>query len=113
MEIIKREIKYKTYTFVCETWETSKEWGHEVTMFRNNTEYTTQTITYQNRTWESYKYQTCIYKCINQVIAEEVRNRLAEYKRTHNKKRLTQQQREDIINDCMIIQELRELKATL
>ena len=113
MEIIKRELNDNIYTFVCETWETSRAWGHRVTMFRNNTEYTTQKVTYQNRTWECYRYQTCIYKCINQVISEESACLINGYKKEHNKQRMTQQQKDNIINDSKIIQELRELKATL
>ena len=113
MEIIKKELNNNTYTFVCETWETSRAWGHRVTMFRNNTEYTTQKITYYNRTWESFTYQTCIYKCINQVIDEENIYILDEYKRTHDKKRLTQQQKDDILKDCKLLQELKQLKGIL
>ena len=113
MEIIKRELNDNTYTFICETWETSRAWGHRVTMFRNNIEYTTQKITYQNRTWECYRYQTCIFACINQVIEEETQYRLDEYKRTHDKKRLTQQQKDDILKDCKLLQELKQLKGML
>lgn len=113
MEIIKRELNDNIYTFVCETWETSRAWGHRVSMFLNNYEYTTQKITYYNRTWERFTYQSCVHKCINQVIAEESECLINGYKKEHNKKRMTQQQKADIINNSKIIQELRELKATL
>ena len=113
MEIIKRTINNNTYTFVCETWETSRAWGHRVSMFLNNYEYTTQKITYYNRTWESYKYRTCIYKCINQVIEDESEHLLNGYKKEQNKQRLNKQQKADILNNSKIIQELKELKASL
>lgn len=113
VEIIKRELNGNIYTFICETWETSKAWGHRVTMFLNNYEHTTQKIIYQNRTWEKFKYQSCIHKCINQIIAEDSTLLIEGYKKEHHKQRITQQQKDDIINNSKIIQELRELKATL
>lgn len=113
MEIIKRELNNNTYTFVCETWETSRAWGHRVTMFRNNTEYTTQKITYYNRTWERFTYQSCIHKCINHVIDKEEIEIINDYKTTHNIQRLAQAKKDEITNDSKIIKELKELKATL
>lgn len=113
MEIIKRELNDNTYTFICETWETSRAWGHRVTMFRNNIEYTTQKITYQNRTWECYRYQTCILKCVNTIIDEESEHFIQLYKNDFNRKRLTQKEKELIINNNALIEELKELKTTL
>lgn len=113
MEIIKRTINDNIYTFVCETWETSRTWGHKVTMFRNNIEYTTQRITYQNRTWESYPFKSCILKCINYVIDEEEIDIINDYKETNNIQRLTQDKKDEITNNSKVIKELKELKATL
>ena len=113
MEIIKRELNNNNYTFVCETWETSKAWGHRVTMFRNNTEYTTQKIRYYNRTWESYRYRTCVFKCIDTIIEEESEHFIQLYKNDFNRKRLTQKEKNLIINNNALIEELKELRATL
>lgn len=113
MEIIKRTINNNNYTFVCETWETSRARGHKVAMFRNDAEYTTQKIRYYNRTWESYKYRTCISKCINAMIEEESKHMINTYKEIHNRKRLSQKEKDSIINTSELIKELNELKKTL
>lgn len=113
MEIIKKIINNNTYTFVCETWTTARAWEHKVTLFRNNTEYTTQKITYYNRTWECYEYQSCMLKCVNSIIDEEKEFIFNEYKRANNKKRLTQEQKDELTNNSKIIQELKELKKAL
>lgn len=113
MEIIKKTINNNKYTFVCETWETSRAWGHKVTMFRNDSEYTTQKVTYYNRTWESYLYQSCILKCVNTVIEEESKHFIQLYKNDFNRKRLTQNEKDLIINNNALIEELKELKKTL
>lgn len=113
MEIIKKIINNNTYTFVCETWTTARAWGHSVTMFRNNIEYTFRQIRYYNRTWESYEYQSCMLKCVNSIIDEEKEFIFNEYKQKHNKKRLTQEQKDELTNNSKIIQELKELKKAL
>ena len=113
MEIIKKTINNNRYTFICETWETSRAWGHKVTVFRNDTEYTTQKITYYNRTWESYQYQTCIFKCIEAIIEEETQYLIDTYKEVNNRKRVSQKEKDKLINDSIIIRELKELKESL
>ena len=113
MEIIKRTINNNNYTFICETWETSRTWGHKVTLFRNDVEYTTQKITYYNRTWESYKYKTCIFKCIETIIDEEFQYLIDTYKEVNNRKRLSQKEKDKIKDDSFIIRELKDLKDSL
>ena len=116
MEIIKKTINNNNYTFVCETWETSRAWGHKVTLFRNDTEYTTQKITYYNRTWESYRYQTCMLKCIDEVIAEEVKNAIEEVRELYNIKRISKDEKESIIAELEkrpYYKELKELRKLI
>lgn len=113
MEIIKRTINNNNYTFICETWETSRAWGHKVTLFRNDSEYTTQKITYYNRTWESYRYQTCIFKCIEAIIDEEFTYLIDTYKENTNRQRLSQKEKDEIKNNSFIIRELKDLKDSL
>lgn len=113
MEIIKRTINNNNYTFVCETWETSRAWGHKVTLFRNDAEYTTQKVTYYNRTWESYKYQTCIFKCIETIIDEEFKYLIDTYKENTNRQRLSQTEKDEIKRNSVIIRELKDLKDSL
>lgn len=99
MEIIKKVINNNTYTFICETWETSRAWGHKVVMFRNDAEYTTQKIRYYNRTWESYRYGTCILKCIDEVMEEEEKSTIEEIKELYDIKRLSKAKKESILKE--------------
>lgn len=110
MEIIEKILNNNIYTFVCETWKTSKAWGHKVTMLRNNTTYNNQKITYYNRTWESYRYRTCITKCIEATIEKEFKFAIKTHKENTNKKRLSQTEKDEIKNNSCIIRELKELR---
>lgn len=59
--IYNKEINGVKFTFVCESWRTRTSWGHEVTLYKNNTFKVARTkIRYYNRTWESYLYQSAI-----------------------------------------------------
>ena len=112
MQILKNEIGKNTYTFVCETWETSRAWGHRVTMFRNDYEYTTNKVRYYNRTWEMYRYQTCICGAISKVIEEEKQLIVSRYKNANNVGRLSQAKKEELYKESEILAELEELYET-
>lgn len=57
------------FTLVCETWNTRTSWGHEVTLYRNETfEVGRAKRRYYNRTWECYQYQSVILSVIFDVI---------------------------------------------
>lgn len=50
-----------------EAWyyETQRNWGHKARAIYNGREVAEVKIVYQNRTWESYKYQTVMEKLIS------------------------------------------------
>ncbi len=53
------------FTFVCESWKTRNSWGHEVSLYKNDTFKIAQVkIRYYNRTWECYQYQSAIKNVI-------------------------------------------------
>ena len=69
--IYNKEINGVKFTFVCESWNIRNSWGHEVTLYRNNTfKVGHAKIRYYNRTWESYLYQSAIKNVIIDVITE-------------------------------------------
>lgn len=69
--IYNKVINGVTFTFVCESWRTRTSWGHEVTLYKNNTFKVASTkIRYYNRTWESYLYQSAIKNVIIDAITE-------------------------------------------
>ena len=59
----------------CETYDTRYSWGHKAYLYVNGIEETYKKITYYNRTWEAYTYQS-ILSCIvdevsNKIISKE------------------------------------------
>lgn len=109
MEIKKYNVGKTQYTFVCETWETSSAWGHKVTMFRNDYEETSVKIRYYNRTWECFRYQTCILKAIETTAKEYKDIAVRNYKYSNNVSRLKQEIKEKLWQENEILQELEDL----
>lgn len=101
------------YTFVCETWETSRAWGHSVTMFKNDIQVSENRVTYYNRTWEMWTYQSAISGAIYNLIDTLSAKAIDEYKRNNNIKRLKTEVKENIINSNDELKELIELKSSI
>ena len=99
MEILNYEIKGNKYQFCCETWETSRAWGHKVHLLRNGYELVEEKVRYYNRTWECYRYQTCMFACIRTLINELETKIILKYKEENNVNRLTKVKREEILNN--------------
>lgn len=68
------------YEFVCESWETYRSWGHYVTLYRNSFNLAENKCTYINRTWEYYRYQTCMSGAVSVAMAELIDRELENYK---------------------------------
>lgn len=78
------------FTLVCETWNTPNSWGHEVTLYRNNTfEVGRAKMRYYNRTWESYQYQSVILRVIFDVIERIKAAAKVAFKALHSYKVMT------------------------
>ncbi len=59
------------FTLVCETWRIQYSWGHEVTLYKNDTFKVGRVkVRYYNRTWECYQYQSVIKSVIYNVIED-------------------------------------------
>lgn len=77
--IINKVINGVKFTFVCESWCTRNSWGHEVTLYKNDTFKVGHTkIRYYNRTWESYMYQSAIKNVIYDVL-EKIKTAAKKY----------------------------------
>ena len=96
MEIKKYQIGKNYFEFVCETWENSRTWGHKVNLFKNGTEISKAKKTYINRTWEAYRYQSCMLKAIYMLTDEIKENVTSKYKSENNIARLTKKHKENI-----------------
>ncbi|MEI6775164.1 MAG: hypothetical protein WCL18_10780 [bacterium] len=71
----------KTTIIVCNYQKTRNGFKHTATLIINNNEIDNTKICYQNRTWESYEYETVLHKlldktnCLSKEEKEEFRNK--------------------------------------
>ena len=88
--IYNKEINGVKFTFVCEFWKTRNSWGHEVTLYKNDTlKVGRAKIRYYNRTWERYIYQSAIKSVIYNAIEEIKAAAKVAFKNLHNYKVMT------------------------
>lgn len=84
MEIKRFVINENEFEFVCDSWETSNAWGHKVVLFKNGVEVAENKVRYYNRTWEGYRYQSCMLGCISQLKEKCIERWLNKYKTKNN-----------------------------
>ena len=72
--------KHKDYTFVCNYWETSRAWGHEVHLMNGLHEVAKYRVRYYNRTWEKYTFQSAMFGAIEEYEERERERYLNNYK---------------------------------
>jgi hypothetical protein len=65
------------YTVVCESQNTRSGFRHVAVLMDNDYEVYRTKITYQNRTWERYEFQSVLYKLIETYFKNDVLNRTA------------------------------------
>lgn len=99
MEIKKYEINGVQFEFVCEYWETYRSWGHEVHLFRNNYEIGSNRVRYYNRTWENYRYQTCMLGAISNVMSDIIADEIEKYKNENKISRFKKGEKQKVIDD--------------
>ena len=88
--IYNKEINGVKFTLVCESWNTRNSWGHEVTLYKNDTLKVGRVkIRYYNRTWESYQYQSAIKSVIIGVLEKIKAAAKKAFLTLHNYKVLT------------------------
>ncbi len=49
---------------LCEVYDNGRHWGHRAKLFKNGVEKAKATITYDNRTWERFQFESVIRKVI-------------------------------------------------
>ena len=84
---------------VNESWSTSRNWGHKTNVIVNGYDYGTYKVTYCNRTWESYTFQSCMRGAIAKVMRYNITRYLENYKYTNNITRFKKGQREELIKE--------------
>lgn len=81
MEIFRFKQKaLKEYSIACEYWETSRAWGHRAILMYNGHDVLETKIRYYNRTWEMYRYQSCMQKLLSMYHDEKLEDFIEIYK---------------------------------
>ena len=92
--IYNKKIDGVKFTFVCESWRTRNSWGHEVTLYKNDTfKVGRAKIRYYNRTWESYIYQGAIKSVIYDTLEKIKAAAKVAFKALHGYKVMTKKTR--------------------
>ena len=106
------------YEFINESWETSNAWGHKTVVFKNGNPYNIaeNKIRYYNRTWECYRYQSCMKGAIYNLKRNELQRYIDRYKYVNNITKFKRGEKAKLIADfeqTEIAKELAELLKNL
>lgn len=88
---MKTTVKTKSgnvYEFINESWITNRSWGHKTKLYLNGQYIDDNKVTYFNRTWESYQYQSCMKGLIYKRIKIMLKDYINTYKLNLGIKRL-------------------------
>lgn len=88
--------KGNVYEFINESWSRGGRWGHKTRLYVNNNYIDDNKVTYLNRTWESYPFQSCMKDLIYKRIKDTLVDAINEYKALHNIKRLSKELRQRV-----------------
>lgn len=109
-----KEINGITYDILNRGWETSRAWGHKSELYANGNFIAETKVRYYNRTWESYRFRSCMQKLVGDLIEDRERTYLRIYKENNGIKRLTaDMKREALAKSTNPIRNLKKLYETI
>ena len=89
--------EFKNYRIKSTAWSTSRSWGHESILYVDGFQVQRKKLTYQNRTWESYQFQTCMRIVVEDYLDAYLVDYESAFKHSHNKKRLSAKLRKQMM----------------
>lgn len=104
------------YNIVNEYWENSNSWGHKSTLIAPWGEVESRKVTYQNRTWERYTYESCMSGLIETILEDNLKSYITEYKEKNDITRLLADKKAEVIKEWEqkeYIQDLKEIKERI
>ena len=104
------------YNIVNETWETSRAWGHKSTLIAPWGEVESRKVTYQNRTWERYTYESCMSGLIETILENNLKSYITQYKEKNDITRLLADKKAKVIKEWQekeYIQDLKEIQERI
>lgn len=109
MEIRQKRINNRKWQLVNETWETSRAWGHKTTVLCNGFNEIEHSVRYYNRTWECYRYQTCMFGAVETLREQEQDRFIENYKEEKGIYRFKKGEKEQVIKEFNKTQMARDL----
>jgi len=92
------KINNNEYTFFNEVWERGYNWGHRSVLHLNGYKLTEAKLTYYNRTWEAYQFQSVMLQAVEDYISGLLWKAIDSYKRENNIKRLTKDKKQIVVS---------------
>lgn len=111
MEIREKTINNNKWQLINESWETRNSWGHKTTILRNDYEFLSHKVRYYNRTWENYRYQTCMRGAVEELREEELNIFINRYKQDNGITRFKKGEKEKVIEAFKETEISKELDA--
>jgi hypothetical protein len=118
MEIRKITANGNEYEFINNSRSTRNGFAHDTTLFKNGCKIGTASCHYLNRTWEWYRYQTVMQRCIKNIEENRYNRFIDNYKVENNIKRMTAEKRmvadkefysrEDIVELLEVYEQLKD-----
>jgi hypothetical protein len=109
MTIRKITVNGNEYQFINNSRSTRTGFAHDTTLFIDGREHGRASCHYINRTWECYRYQTVMKRCIGVIIEANEIDYIAVYKADNDIKRLTAEKRDAVIREFYEQENIKEL----
>lgn len=107
-----RIFTHNDYAIVADTYENSHNWGHKATLLDKYSNILAKhKITYYNRTWETYQYQSVVKALLNGYVSFLIDEYINNYKQANNIKRLSAKLREELTNQAKMTTRIEELNT--
>ena len=110
MTIRKITVNGTEYQFINDSRNTRHGFAHDTTLFKNEMIIGKATVHYLNRTWESYRYQTVMVCCVNDIISKKLDNFIADFKEENGIRRLAKAKREELETEFFNREDIKELQ---
>lgn len=102
------------YEFINNYWETRSSWGHESWLLINGREEKYNKVRYINRTWENYRFQSCMLGILYELINEREEELKDQFKEQKGISRLTKKYEnefEEFKNNDELLKEYIEVRT--
>jgi hypothetical protein len=109
-QLRKITVNSNEYLFINESRNTRHGFAHDTILYKNDVFIGETTAHYLNRTWESYRYQTVMKCCVDEIIKDKLDRFIANFKAKNGICRLTKAKREEVETAFYNREDIKELQ---